>query len=97
MAGKSCALPRVNDDVNEEWISDKARYQIDGLSKRRLDKVFMRKRGGLKPATWEAAFKAIAKQLKGDKSSIAAVAGDMVDCETMFAAKSLLKACGSTF
>ena len=90
------ALPRINDDVNEEWISDKARYQVDGLTKRRLDKVFMRKRGGLKPATWEEAFKAIAKQLKGDKSSIAAVAGDMVDCETMFAAKSLLKASGST-
>ena len=90
------ALPRINDDVNEEWISDKARYQVDGLTKRRLDKVFMRKRGGLKPATWEEAFKAIAKQMKGAKSSIAAVAGDMVDCETMFAAKSLLKACGST-
>ncbi len=90
------ALPRINDDVNEEWISDKARYQVDGLTKRRLDKVFMRKRGGLKPATWEEAFKAIAKKLKGAKSSIAAVAGDMVDCETMFAAKSLLKACGST-
>ena len=90
------ALPRINDDVNEEWISDKARYQVDGLGKRRLDKVFMRKRGKLQPASWDEAFKAIAKQLGGDKSSIAAVAGDMLDCETMFAAKSLLKACGST-
>jgi len=89
------ALPRINDDVNEEWISDKARYQVDGLTKRRLDKVFMRKRGGLKPASWDEAFTAIAKQLKGKKSSIAAVAGDMLDCETMFAAKALLKACGS--
>ncbi|MGQ7829185.1 NADH-quinone oxidoreductase subunit NuoG [Altererythrobacter sp. Z27] len=90
------ALPRINDDVNEEWISDKARYQVDGLTKRRLDKVFMRKRGGLKPASWDEAFTAIAKQLKGKKSSIAAVAGDMLDCETMFAAKALLKACGSS-
>ncbi|MBE5072918.1 NADH-quinone oxidoreductase subunit G [Erythrobacteraceae bacterium E2-1 Yellow Sea] len=91
------ALPRVNDDVNEEWISDKARYQVDGLNRRRLDKVFMRKRGGLKESSWDEAFKAIAKALKGkDKSSIAAVAGDLLDCETMFAAKSLLKACGST-
>lgn len=90
------ALPRVNDAVNEEWLSDKGRYMVDGLSKRRLDKVFMRKRGKLQPASWDDAFKAIAKQLKSDKSSIAAVAGDMVDCETMFAAKSLLKACGST-
>ena len=90
------ALPRINDDVNEEWLSDKARYQVDGLGKRRLDKVFMRKRGKLQPASWDEAFKAIAKQLKSDTSSIAAVAGDMVDCETMFAAKSLLKACGSS-
>ncbi|GMN13665.1 NADH-quinone oxidoreductase subunit NuoG [Altererythrobacter sp. MTPC7] len=89
------ATPRINDDVNEEWISDKARYQVDGLGKRRLDKVFMRKKGKLQPAGWDEAFKAIAKQLKGDASSIAAIAGDMVDCETMFAAKALLKASGS--
>ena len=88
------ALPRVNDDVNEEWISDKARYQVDGLSRRRLDKVFMRKRGKLQAASWDEAFKAIAKAKPG--KDIAAIAGDMVDCETMFAAKALLKACGST-
>ncbi len=90
------ALPRVNDDVNEEWISDKARYQVDGLSKRRLDKVFIRKCGGLKEASWDEAFSAIAEQLSSDKASIAAVAGDMLDCETMFAARALLKACGSS-
>ncbi len=87
------ALPRVNDEVNEEWLSDKGRYQVDGLSRRRLDKVFMRKRGKLQPASWDEAFKAIAKVKPG--KSIAAIAGDMVDCETMFAAKALLKACGS--
>ncbi|MCA0977449.1 NADH-quinone oxidoreductase subunit NuoG [Qipengyuania flava] len=88
------ALPRVNDAVNEEWLSDKGRYMVDGLSKRRLDKVFMRKKGGLKPASWDEAFKAIAKAKPG--KDIAAIAGDMVDCETMFAAKALLKACGSS-
>ena len=88
------ALPRINDDVNEEWLSDKGRYQVDGLTKRRLDKVFMRKKGGLKPASWDEAFKAIAKAKPG--KDIAAIAGDMVDCETMFAAKALLKACGSS-
>ncbi|KWV96093.1 NADH-quinone oxidoreductase subunit NuoG [Erythrobacter sp. AP23] len=87
------ALPRINDDVNEEWISDKARYQVDGLSKRRLDTVFMRKRGKLQAASWDEAFKAIARAKPG--KDIAAIAGDMVDCETMFAAKALLKACGS--
>jgi len=90
------ALPRINDDVNEEWLSDKARYQVDGLTKRRLDKVFVRKAGKLAAASWNEAFDAIATHLGDDKTSIAAVAGDMVDCETMFAAKSLLGACGST-
>ena len=88
------ALPRVNDAVNEEWLSDKARYMVDGLGKRRLDKVFMRKQGKLQAASWDEAFKAVAKAKPG--ASIAAIAGDMVDCETMFAAKALLKACGSS-
>ncbi len=87
------ALPRINDDVNEEWISDKARYQVDGLMHRRLDKVWIRKSGKLQQASWDDAFKAIAKAKPG--KSIAAVAGDMVDCETMFAAKALLGALGS--
>ncbi|MDN3645317.1 NADH-quinone oxidoreductase subunit NuoG [Pontixanthobacter aestiaquae] len=88
------ALPRINDDVNEEWLSDKGRYQVDGLTKRRLDKVFMRKRGKLTESSWDEAFKAIAKAKPG--KNIAAIAGDMVDCETMFAAKALLGAMGST-
>ncbi|WPZ04774.1 NADH-quinone oxidoreductase subunit NuoG [Blastomonas marina] len=86
-------LPRINDEVNEEWITDKARYQVDGLQRRRLDKVFLRKRGKLVEGSWDEAFKAIAKAKPG--KSIAAIAGDMVDCETMFAAKALLKASGS--
>jgi NADH-quinone oxidoreductase subunit G len=86
-------LPRNNDDVNEEWISDKARYQVDGLTRRRLDKVWIRRGGKLEEASWDEAFKAIAKAAPG--KDIAAVAGDLLDCETMFAAKKLLKACGS--
>ena len=86
-------LPRINDDVNEEWISDKARYQVDGLALRRLDKVWLRKKGRLQQASWDEAFTAIAKAKAG--SSVAAVAGDLVDCETMFAAKALLAALGS--
>ncbi|MEP3420792.1 MAG: NADH-quinone oxidoreductase subunit NuoG [Erythrobacter sp.] len=90
------ALPRINDDVNEEWLSDKARYQVDGLTKRRLDKVFIRKGGKLAASNWGEAFETIASHLGDDTSSIAAIAGDMVDCETMFAAKTLLKSCGSS-
>ena len=95
------ALPRINDDVNEEWISDKARYQVDGLTARRLDRVWMRSLDGenagkLAPASWEDAFDAIVKAAKqGGEGSIAAVAGDLVDCETMFAAKRLLAELGS--
>ncbi|MCP9223330.1 NADH-quinone oxidoreductase subunit NuoG [Erythrobacter sp. LQ02-29] len=87
------ALPRVNDEVNEEWLSDKGRYMVDGLTRRRLDQVWIRKSGKLQPAGWDEAFKAIAKAKPGN--SIAAVAGDMLDCETMFAAKKLLGALGS--
>jgi NADH-quinone oxidoreductase subunit G len=89
------ALPRVNDDVNEEWLSDKGRYQVDGLTKRRLDRVWVRRDGRLQPAEWSDAFGMIAGALEGDKASIAAVAGDLLDAETMFAAKALANACGS--
>ena len=89
------ALPRVNDDVNEEWLSDKGRYQVDGLTKRRLDRVWVRRDGKLQPAEWSEAFGMIAGALEGDKGSIAAVAGDLLDAETMFAAKALVNACGS--
>ena len=91
-------LPRVNDAVNEEWISDKARYQVDGLVRRRLDKVWMRRADGqgggrLVQSSWNEAFALIRAANAG--SSVAAVAGDMLDCETMFAAKRLLHALGS--
>ena len=92
-------LPRNNDDVNEEWISDKARYQVDGLTKRRLDRPWLRQKdktghGKLVAATWDEAFAAIAKVRPG--ASVGVVAGDLVDCETMFAAKALAGAMGST-
>ncbi len=86
-------LPRVNDDVNEEWLSDKGRFQVDGLTARRLDKPWLRKNGKLVSATWEEAFAAVAKVNPG--KSVAVVAGDLVDCETMYAAKALAGALGS--
>ena len=86
-------LPRVNDDVNEEWLSDKARYQVDGLTRRRLDRPWIRRDGKLAAASWEEVFAAVAKVNPG--KSVAVVAGDMVDCETMFAARALAGALGS--
>ncbi|MFM5954977.1 MAG: NADH-quinone oxidoreductase subunit NuoG [Novosphingobium sp.] len=87
------ALPRLNDDVNEEWISDKARYQVDGLTRRRLDKPYLRRDGKLEAVSWADAFAAIGRVNPG--KSVAVVAGDLVDCETMFAAKALAGALGS--
>jgi NADH-quinone oxidoreductase subunit G len=85
-------LPRINEDVNEEWLSDKSRHAIDGMVRRRLDRVFIRRDGKLQHASWEEAFAEIARHADGP---MAAVAGDLVDCETMYAAKALLRAFGS--
>ena len=87
-------LPRVNDDVNEEWLADRARYLVDGLTRRRLDRPWLRVDGKLTPATWAEALAAVGKINPG--SSVAVIAGDMVDCETMFAAKKLAGALGSS-
>ena len=87
-------LPRVNDDVNEEWLADRARYLVDGLTRRRLDTPWLRVDGKLQAATWAEALAAVGKVHPG--SSVAVIAGDMVDCETMFAAKKLANALGST-
>jgi NADH-quinone oxidoreductase subunit G len=87
-------LPRVNDDVNEEWAHDKARHHVDGLMERRLDRPWVRRDGKLQPASWGEAFDAIKAVDAG--ASVAAIAGDLVDCETMFAARALLGALGSS-
>ncbi|MGE3420319.1 MAG: NADH-quinone oxidoreductase subunit NuoG [Bradyrhizobium sp.] len=89
------ALPRINEDVNEEWASDKTRHAIDGLTRNRLDRPWLRENGTLRPASWAEAFAAIAAEVGEAKDSIAAVAGDLVDVETMYAAKLLLKSFGS--
>ena len=87
-------LPRVNDDVNEEWLADRARYLVDGLTRRRLDKPWLRVDGKLQAVSWAEALAAVGRINPG--SSVAVIAGDMVDCETMFAAKKLANAMGST-
>ena len=89
-------LPRLNDDVNEEWISDKTRHAIDGLRHQRLDRPYVRKGGKLVEATWDEAFGAIAAKLQGmDGAKIAAIAGDQCDAEAMVALKDLMTALGS--
>jgi NADH-quinone oxidoreductase subunit G len=91
-------LPRVNEDVNEEWLGDKARFALDGLKRRRLDRPWLRdKNGKLRAATWPEAFATIAAKLKPLASDrIGAIAGDLCDAESMLALKDLFAALGST-
>jgi NADH-quinone oxidoreductase subunit G len=88
------ALPRINEDVNEEWAHDKTRHAVDGLVRKRLDRPYVRRDGKLVPTDWDEAFAAIASVNAG--SSVAAIAGDLLDCETMFAAKALVRNLGSS-
>ena len=89
-------LPRLNDDVNEEWLGDKSRHAIDGLRYQRLDRPYVRTRGKLVEATWDEAFAAIEAKLKGvDGNKVAAIVGDQCDAEAMVALKDLMAALGS--
>ena len=89
-------LPRNNDDINEEWISDKSRFACDGLRRQRLDQPYVRQDGKLTAVSWGQAFDAIADRLRGvDGTKIAALAGDLADCESMTALKDLMAALGS--
>src|SRR5262249_46438988 len=89
-------LPRLNDEVNEEWLNDKSRFAADGLSRRRLDRPMVRKNGKLVEAEWHEAFEAIAARLKGvPGTGGAAIGGDLVDAEAMLALKDLMTALGS--
>lgn len=83
--------PRTNEDINEEWISDKTRFAYDGLACQRLDKPYIRKNKKLIPCTWDEAFEAIRKHLsKVESSEIAALTGDLVDQESQLALRMLL-------
>lgn len=89
-------LPRTNDDVNEEWISDKTRHVVDGLRTQRLDQPYIRENGRLQPATWREAFATIAAKVKGTSPDrIGAIVGDLAAAEEMFALKDLMTRLGS--
>ena len=89
-------LPRVNDAVNEEWISDKTRQVVDGLKMRRLDRPFLRRAGKLVPVTWAEAFAAMAARMSGVSGHrMGAIAGDLCSVEDMFAMQTLMASLGS--
>jgi NADH-quinone oxidoreductase subunit G len=86
-------LPRTNDDVNEEWISDKTRHVVDGLRTQRLDQPYIRENGRLRPASWNEAFAKIAEVVRPlTGGQIGAIAGDLATAEEMYALKALMSA-----
>jgi NADH-quinone oxidoreductase subunit G len=89
-------LPRINDAVNEEWAHDKTRHHVDALVRNRLDRPWVREDGKLREAGWSEALDVFAKQFRKAGQNIAAIAGDLVDAETMYAAKALLAGAGSS-
>src|SRR5512140_3602783 len=89
-------LPRANEDVNEEWISDKTRHVVDGLRTQRLDQPYVRGSGRLQPASWKEAFAFVANNVKASKPErIGALAGQLAAVEDMFALKALMGGLGS--
>jgi len=90
-------LPRVNEDVNEEWISDKTRHVVDGLRAQRLDQPYIREHGRLRPATWPEAFGVIAARVRSARAGrMGAIVGDLAAVEETFALKELLTRLGVT-
>jgi NADH-quinone oxidoreductase subunit G len=88
-------LPRTNDDVNEEWISDKTRHVVDGLRTQRLDQPYVRSGGRLQPVSWSAAFAAIAaKMARANPRRVGAIVGDLAAVEEIFALKDLMTRLG---
>ena len=81
-------LPRINEDINEEWISDKTRYACDGLKNQRLDIPYIKKGNEFKKTSWDIAYKTIVDKIKETSSEkIAGITGDLTNMETMFIVK----------
>ncbi len=89
-------LPRLNNHINEEWISDKTRFACDGLLKQRLDKPYKRENGKLKETNWDEVIDLISEKIKEiDPKLIAGHVGDMSSLETINSFKSLFNSIGS--
>src|SRR5690606_24295954 len=88
-------LPRVNEAINEEWISDKTRFVWDGLKNQRLDRPYVRKNGKLQATSWEDALGTVAARVLKAGNKVGAIAGDLAGVEEMYALKGLLASIGS--
>ena len=88
-------LPRLHEDINEEWLSDRARFSYDGLKYQRLDVPMMKTNGKLSQVNFEDVYQAISEIIsRADKNKIGAIAGDLTDVETMTSAKMMFKSLG---
>lgn len=88
-------LPNANEAINEEWISDKARFSYDGLKVQRIDSPYVKIDGKLTKSDWPSALKAVAKKFTESASNIATIAGPLVPCESLFLLKKLFTTLGS--
>lgn len=89
-------LPRINEDVNEEWISDKTRFFSDGLSLQRIDKPYLKENGKFKKVSWEKAISVLSEKLKDSKpNEIASISGDLSSIESIYSLKKLMNSLGS--
>ncbi len=85
-------LPRINEEINEEWISDKTRYACDGLKNQRLDTPLIKKNGNFEKISWQDAYKKIKEKIiKTSPDKIVGLTGDMTNMETTFAVKNLFQ------
>ena len=81
-------LPKINDDINEEWISDKTRYACDGLKNQRLDTPYFKEGDEFKKISWKNAYEILVKKInKTSPEKIACFTGDLTNMETMYVAK----------
>lgn len=88
-------LPNANEQINEEWISDKARFSYDGLKVQRIDSPYVKINGKLTKSDWNSALKLVANKFIESASNIATIAGPLVSCEPLFLLKKLFAALGS--
>ena len=85
-------LPRLNNEINEEWISDKTRYSCDGLLKQRLDIPYIKKDNKLQKSTWDEAINLLVSKIKSiQPNEIAGHIGDMVNMENALSFKKFFK------
>jgi NADH-quinone oxidoreductase subunit G len=88
-------MPRLSEDINEEWLADKSRFAYDGLKYQRLDRPYLRKNGKLTPVSWAEALTAAAEKIKNTApNKIGVIAGDLVDVETVYGLRRLLDSIG---